>query len=331
MEHLNRRHFTACALAAAAAAAGLLATTPASAQAFPDKPLRLVVGAPAGGTADMVARVLAEGLGQQLGQPVLVNNKPGAAGLLGIQELLKAPRDGYTLMLAVNGIVSEVPHIVRLPIDPVRELRPLAEIGRGGLVFVTPSQLPVQSLKDAIAYAKANAGKVNYGSYAVGSISHTLGLELNKLAGLDMVHVGYRGSPAALVDMVGGQLQFMFDAPATSLPLIRAGKIRALATTAPQRVSVLPDVPTFAELGYKDLTELAWLGLWTTPDVPAPVQARVREAAIRVTGQAAVKERLQGLGIDPGTTVTPDAMITSLKAAYDKQGATLKAIDFKPD
>lgn len=315
----------------AASCACLLATGTALAQGFPDKPLRLIVGAPAGGTADIVARVLADGLGQALGQPVVVDNKPGAAGLIGIQELLRAPRDGYTLMLAVNGVVSEVPHIVRMPIDPMRELRPLAEIGRGGLVFIASGQLPVQNLKDAIAYVKAHPGKVNYGSYSGGSVSHTLGLELNQLAGLDMTHVAYRGSPPALLDLVGGQLQFMFDGIATSLPLIKAGKVRALATTAPQRVGVLPDVPTFAELGHKDLTETAWLGLWSTPDVPAAVMTRVRDAALKVTAQPLVREKLQGLGIDPGTAITPDAMAASLKVSYERQGATLKAIGFKPD
>lgn len=326
--HTSRRSFHRLL---AATAASLLASGSSLAQTFPDKPLRLIVGAPAGGTADIIARMLAEGLGQALGQPMVVDNKPGASGLLGLQELLRAPRDGYTLMLAVNGVVSEVPHVVRMPVDPMRELRPLAEVGRGGLVFVTSSQLPVGNLKDAVAYVKANAGKTNYGSYSSGSVSHTLGLQFNQMAGLDMTHIGYKGSPPALQDLVGGQLQFMFDGVATSMPLIKAGKIRPLAVTAPQRVSVLPDVPTFAELGYKDMTEVAWMGLWSAHDVPAAVQQRLREAALKVTAQAALRERLLGIGVDHGTAITPEAMMASLKASYDRQGATLKTIGFKPE
>ena len=228
----TRRLFALTTLACAA----LAATGTALAQ-FPDKPLRIVVGAPAGGTADIIARTLSEGLAQQLGQPVMVDNKPGGAGLIGLQEVLKAPRDGHTVLVSVNGIVSEIPHAMKLPVDPMKELRPVAEIARTGLLFVAGPNVPASNLKEAIAYVKANPGKVNYGSYSPGTLSHTLGLELNKLAGTDMVHVGYKGSPPALTDLIGGHVSFMFDGPATSIPMIKGGKIKVFATTAPAHTS----------------------------------------------------------------------------------------------
>jgi tripartite-type tricarboxylate transporter receptor subunit TctC len=313
-----------------AAAAALLAGGVA-AQTFPDRPLKIIVGAPAGGSADIIARVLGEGLSQQLGQPVIVDNKPGAAGLLGLQELLKSPRDGHTLMVAVNGIASELPHAMKLPVDPLKELRPVAELARTGLLLVASPQVPVTDLKTAVAYIKSQPGKISYASYSAGSMSHTLGLEFNKLAGTDMVHVGYRGSPPALVDVMGGSTPFMFDGPATSIPLVKAGKLRALATTAPQRMGVLPDVPTFAELGWKDLTEVVWMGLWNTPDVPAAHQARLREATLKVLQMPRVREQFAALALDPGSGASPEELGRVLRTASDKQAATLKAIGFKPE
>jgi tripartite-type tricarboxylate transporter receptor subunit TctC len=325
MNTLNRR-FTLLALAGAA----LAAAAPAWAQ-FPDKPLRIVVGAPAGGTADVMARTLSEGLSQQLGQPVLVDNKPGAAGLIGLQELLKAPRDGHTVMVSVNGLLSEIPHAMKLPLDPMKELRPVAELARTGLLFVAGPQVPAANVKEAVAYIKANPGKVSYASYSPGSLSHTLGLTLNQLAGTDMAHVGYKGSPPALTDVVGGHVAFMFDGPATSIPMIKAGKLKVLATTAPSRLALLPDVPTFAELGYKDLTETAWMGLFLPADVPAAAQARLREATAKVLEQPTVRQRFAALGLDPAPASTPDDLARALRTASDRQAAALKAVGFKPE
>ena len=319
------------ALLCSAVASTALISLGAQAQTFPDKPMKIVVGAPAGGSADVIARTLGEGLSQLLGQPVIVDNKPGAAGLIGTQELLKAPRDGHTLMIAVNGLVSEVPHVMKLPFDPLKELRPVAELARTGLLLVASPQLGVSDVKGAVAHIKANPGKISYASYSTGSMSHTLGLAFNQLMGTDMVHVGYRGSPPALVDVMGGTVPYMFDGPATALPLIKGGKLKALATTAPQRMGVLPDVPTFAELGHKELTEVVWMGLWTTPDVPAANQARLREAVLKVLQNPKLREQFASLGLDMGSGATPDELSRSLKAASDKQATLLKAIGFKPE
>jgi tripartite-type tricarboxylate transporter receptor subunit TctC len=321
----NRRTFAATLLASVA----LLGAGPAAAQAFPAKPFRIVVGAPPGGTADLMARLLAEGLTAQFGQSVIVDNRPGAAGLLGVQELLKSPRDGYTLMVGVNGLVSEVPHAMKLPIDPMKELYPLVELGRSGLLFVGSPAVPASNLKEVVAHIKANPGKISYASYSPGSLSHTLGLAFNRIMGTDMTHVGYKGSPPALADVMAGHVSYMFDGPATSIPHIRSGKLKVFATSAPARISALPDVPTFAELGYGQLTETAWMGLWVTPDVPAPIQARLHEAVIKVMAQPAVQQKFRELGMDVAASPTPDELMLSLRIASKRQADILAAIGFK--
>lgn len=323
----SRRRFHHVALAGAL----LLAAGVATAQTWPEKPIRLVVGGPPGGAVDVSARVLAQRLTPLLGQPVVVENKPGAAGLLGMQELLKAPRDGYTFMVQINGLVSEVPHVIKMPVDPFKTLLPLAEIGHGGLVFVGNAQVPAADLKSAIAYAKSNPGKISFASYSAGTVSHTLGLGLNKAAGLDMLHVPYKGSPPALQDLMGGQVQFMFDGAGNVLPHLKSGRIKVFATTAPSRLAMMPDVPTFAELGYKDLTETVWIGLFTTPDMPAAIQTKMREAALKALQDPKARESLATIGLAPGSAATPDELMASLRAASDRQAATLQAIGFKTE
>jgi tripartite-type tricarboxylate transporter receptor subunit TctC len=281
-----RRHW----LKAVGVTALLLAGWSVQAQNYPDKTVRIVVGAPPGGASDVTARMLAEKMSPLLGQTVIIDNKPGAGGLLGIQELLKSPRDGYTLMVNISGVVSEVPHAIKIPFDPLKVLMPVAEMARGGLVLVTNTQTGAQDLDGFIKYVKANKGKTSFASYSAGTVSHTLGLELNKAAGLDMVHAGYKGSPPALQDLIGGSVQSLFDGSGNVLPHVKSGKLKALAVTSPQRMSLFPDAPTFAELGYKDLTEIVSIMLFTTPDVPAPIQAKVRDAALKALQDPKLRE-----------------------------------------
>jgi len=309
----------------------LLFCGPAAAQPWPTKPVRIIVAGTAGGTADIVARLLADALAKELGQPVIVEPKPGAAGAIAVTDLLQAPRDGYTVLVGVNSLVSEIPHIVKLRIDMAKEIKPLAELARSGLVMVGSPSLPAKTLSEVVAYVKAKPGKVNYASYTPGTLSHIMGLQLNKAAGIDMTHVGYKGSTPALADVMGGHVQLMFDGMATSLPLIKSGKIKAFAVSSPARTSVLPDVPTFTELGYPQLEAVAWMGLWTTPDVPAFVHARLRDATLKVLAQPQMRERLKDIGFEVGQPRTSDEMSKSLRADYERVGAMLKAINFKPE
>jgi len=315
------------------AAAVLTALVPlrVRAQGFPTKPLRVVVAGPAGANADIVARLVTEPLTKELGQTAIVEPKPGAAGAIAVNDLLQSPHDGHTLLVGVNALVSEIPHIVKLKIDMAQSITPLVELARGGLVLVANPSFPAKNLAELIAYVKANPGKVNVASYSAGTLSHVLGLLLNQAAGIDLMHVGYKGSTPALADVMGNHVPLMFDGIPTSLPLIKSGKIKAIAVSTPKRSPVLPDVPTFSELGFPKLEALAWLGLWCTPDVPAPVQARLREATLKVLAAPAVRDRLLELGFDVGLPRSVDEMVAGLKADYERVGAVLQSIGFKPE
>lgn len=325
---VRRRWLQAAALAALSPLAARLAAQPLS-----DRPLRLLVGAPAGGTADILARLVAEGLGKGMGQAVVVENKPGALGAIVMESFLSAPRDGHTLLVSVNGLFSEVPHSLKPRYDPLKDVKPLVEIAGSGLVLVGNAALPPRNLAEMLAWVKANPGKVNFASYTPGTLSHVLGLMLNRQAGLDMQHIGYKGSPPALQDLMGGQVQFMFDGLATSIPHIRAGKLRAFAVTSPERSPALPDVPTMAELGHKDLTRTAWIGLWTHPDAPAAAQQRLRDETLKAIGQPAIRDRLGALGLLVNTANPPtsEAMWRSLAADHQAVGEMLRAVNYKPE
>jgi tripartite-type tricarboxylate transporter receptor subunit TctC len=318
------------ALGAIAGATLIVAAPAAFAQAWPTKPVRIVIGAPAGGTTDIVARLLADGLHKEWGQPVIVEAKPGAAGMIAMQDFMSQPADGYTLLVAINALVTEIPHVIKLRFDPAKDVKPLADLARSGLVFVGSPSLPAKNLAEVIAYAKAHPGKLSYASYSLGTISHTMGLELNRSAGIDLNHVPYKGSPPALQDLIGGHVQLMFDGPTTSIPMIKAAKIKAFAVSGPARNPALPEVPTFAEQGYPMIDDVAWMGLWLKPAVPADVQDKIRQATLKVMSQPAVRSRLAELGNDAGSGATPQELAKSLQAASDKQGATLRGLGIKP-
>lgn len=332
---MNRNHTTTTRRRVAAflgAAALGLALTPVAAQtqAWPTKVVRIVVGAPAGGTSDVLARLLADGMQKEWGQPVIVDAKPGGAGSIGVNDLVHSPADGYTLYLGANATVTEIPLVVKVRYDPFKDLKPLVDLGGGGLVFVGNPSLPAKNLAQVISYVKANPGKVSYASYSAGTTSQTMGLELNKAAGIDMTHVPYKGSPPALQDVMGGHVALMFDAPPTSMPLIKGGKLKAFAVSGPKRNPALPDVPTFAEQGFPMIDATGIMLLWSRPDVPAEVQAKVRNTVLKVMAQPAYKTRLLEIGFDQGSGATPEVLTKGLRSAYAKQEATLRALGVKP-
>jgi len=320
----------AAALLAGAALSLALAPTAVLGQAWPTKPVRIVIGAPAGGTTDIVARLLAEGLQKEWGQPVIVDAKPGGGGTIGVNELTSAAADGHTLYVAPSATVTEIPHVIKVRYDPFKDLKPLADLSRSGLLFVGNPSLPAKNVAEVVSYVKANPGKVSYASYSAGTLSHTMGIVLNRAAGTDMNHVPYKGSPPALQDVMGGHIQLMFDGPATSIPMIKGGKLKAFAVSGPTRLGALPDVPTFAEQGLPQLDDVAWMALWVRPDMPADVQKKLRETTLKVMAQPAVKARLLELGSDPGTGASPEQLAKLLHAAHDKQGATLRALGVTP-
>ena len=231
----------------------------------------------------------------------------------------------------MSSLVSEVPHIVKSRLDMSKELKPVAELARGGLVLVAAPAFPANNLAELIAHCKANPGKVSYASYSPGSLAHVLGLQLNKAAGIDMTHVGYKGSTPALTDLMGGHVPLMFDGMATSLPLIKGGKIKALGVEHAQaRRAVAPgcDLPR-ARLPAARGDGMD--GPVARARRPAPVQQRLREATLKVLAQPAVRDRLQEIGFEPPQPRDPQELTASLRADYERMGAVLKSIGFKPE
>ena len=296
-------------------------------------PIRLILGVPAGSSTDVIARILTEAMSHHLGQPVIVDNKPGGSGSIATQAFLSAPNDGNTWLMAVNGFFSEAPYTIKLNFDPLKVAIPLVEIGGGGLVLVGNPSIPAKNYRELINWIRANRGSTTFASYSPGSLSHVMGLLLNKAEGLDMLHVPYKGSPPALQDLMGGQVNLMFDAPPSSLPLIKSGKLKAFAVTSPKRNESMPDVPTLAELGLENLTRTSWLGIWTTSTISATSQQRMRNAVLSALEQTAVRQRMLELGTETpiGTPKTQEQLIRRLAADHAAIGETLRSINYRPE
>lgn len=312
---------------AAAAALASLAAWPAA--GWTGKPVRFVVPGPPGGTSDVLARIAGETLSAQIGQPVIVDNKPGGGGVIAINALLAAPPDGQTLLVGAQNVLTEVPLVLKVGFDPLRDVKPVAEIGRGGLVLVANRNLPAGDLKELVAYARANRGKLSYASYSPGTASHYAGLILNRQAGIDLQHVPYKGSPPALTDVVAGQLPLMFDGMPTALPLVRAGKVRALAVTSRNRSPLLPEIPTFAEFGYADIEFTNWIGAMVSAKVPPDVTAKIHAALVKTVEAPKVRSRLADAGFEPSPPSTPADLERSVRADYERNARIVKAFDIK--
>jgi len=310
----------------------LLSAAPAAKAAeWPDKPVRILVGAPPGGTADIVARLVAHELQKPLGQTVIVDYKAGAGGTIAVQNLLSAPRDGYTFLLIQKGIASEVPLAIKVSYNPFKDIVPIAQLTRQGLIFVGNPSVPAKNLGELVTYIKANPGKIDYANFGIGMRGQTIGVQFNRLAGLDTGTVSYKGSPPALQDVMGGQVPLMFDAPATSLPFIKAGKLRAFAVAFPRRLAALPNVPTFAELGYPDLQEVGWMGLWSAPGLPPAVVAKMRDATLKAMQSPELRQKVENLGMEVGSPATTEELSKDVHESYERQAKLLRSINFSPE
>lgn len=293
--------------------------------------VKILVPAPAGGASDAIARTLGDSIRKSTGQTVIIENKPGGGGVIALDALLSAPRDGSTFILSPNSLVTENPYSYKFRIDVLKDLAPLAEVANVSLVLVTNPQLPVRNVGELITYVKANPGKISYASYSAGTLSHIMGIRLNKTAGLDMEHAPYKGSPPALQDLMGGQVQFMFDGMGTSLPMIKAGKLRALAVTSAKRESSLPDVPTLAELGYGDMTQTMGTSVWSVPDVPADVRKKFRDELLKAIATPEVKNHLLTFGMEAGNPAqTVEELQSKLKRENERTAQVLQSVNYKP-
>lgn len=279
----------------------LLVTTCALSQAFPSKPLRIIVPFPPGGGAESTARLMAQKLSEGLGQPVLVETRPGAGGNIGTEAVARAQPDGYTLLLATSGMTIQ-PHLQKTSWDPLRDFAPLGVVASYSLVIAAHPSVPAQTLPELITYAKAHPGQLSYGSSGSGGPLH-LGAELfASQAGIKLLHVPYKGNAPMTLAILSGEINLVFDSPVGPLPNIRAGKLRALGTTGPRRSHNLPDVPTVRELRELNLPQFeyeSWNGLAAPAGTPPEVLRRLSQEVKRISALPEVRERLSALGYDP--------------------------------
>ena len=298
-------------------------------QQYPNKPVRMIVPFPPGGPADIFARGLAQGMGGELGQPVIIENVSGVGGVLGVDRAVKSAPDGYTLALNSASTLSIAPFsFAKLPYDVKKDFAFVTVVVRVPEVLAVHPSLPVANLKEFISYVKANPGKVNFGSAGGGSITHLAGELLKAEAKIDMVHVPYKGAAPAVTDLVGGQVQVgIFDVPIL-LGHIRSGKLKALALTSAKRSQALPEVPTTAEMGYPNVTSDNWYGLVAPAATPQDILRRIHAAAVAALRSPAVVEqfaRVSGVA-SPGT---PQEYAAFLAAEQAKWSNIVSAIGFK--
>ena len=280
----------------AAAAALAFAASAAAQSDFPTRTVTMLVGFAPGGATDTAARIIAKKLAENLGQSVVVENKAGAGGNIAHQAVANAPADGYTILLGSVGPLAVAPHLMKLPYDPFKDLAPLTMAVTFPNVLVVHAGVPAKSFAEYLALAKAKPGSLDFASTGVGSASHLAGELLNQKAGINVVHIPYKGGGPAMTDLLGGRVGAYYSTPSTAGPHIEAGKLKALAVTSLKRSAFLPNVPTIAESGYPGFEALSWSGMSVAKGTPAPIVARLEAAFKEVMSSPAIKQKLESNG-----------------------------------
>jgi tripartite-type tricarboxylate transporter receptor subunit TctC len=308
-------------------AVSLCVAVPVAAQAqnYPSRPIRLIVPYPPGGPTDVVARILAGSLSARLGQTMVVDNRPGgAAGTVGSHVVTGADPDGYTLLLNQAGSLTIAPSLYTLDYDPLKAFAPIGIVAASPeILTINPSVVPAKSLAEFIAYAKSNPGKINFGTPGAGTLPHLLGAQLQLAANIKITDVPYRGAGPAVVDLLGGQMQMMIDSSSVLLTHIQDGKLRAIAVTSDHRLAQLPNVPTFAEAGYPQLTESLWTGLLAPAGTPAPIIQKLNTVLNASLQTPEVLKAYQGLDVE--TKIVTPAELASFMAAETHKWADVIA------
>jgi tripartite-type tricarboxylate transporter receptor subunit TctC len=281
-------------------AAAVLWSSLAAAQTYPEKPIRLILSVPAGATPDVTARLVTPGVSRLLGQQLVVDNRPGAGGMIGAEIASKATPDGYTLFISSPGALTILPHLRKhVPYDTLRDFIPISLISIGPFVLITHPSVPAKTVKELIALAKAQPGKLNYASAGNGTANH-LAMELFKhMAGIDIVHVPYKGAPQAVTDVVAGHMNMMFNSIAPIVGHIKAGRLRVLGIASAQRSAQLPDVPTISEAGLPGFEAVNWFGMFAPAKTPKRIIARLNEAVVKVVHTPEIQAQFLTLGADP--------------------------------
>ncbi len=305
-----------------------LVLSPATAQSWPAKPVRIMVGASAGGGTDIIARILAEKYQGVFGQPFIVENRPGAANTIAAELTAKATPDGHTLLLATNTAQAIAPHLMKLRFDPIKDLIPVALIVVVPNVVVVGPQVAASNINELVALMKAKRDSFSCGSSGTGSTQH-LACEAFALAtGTKIVHIPYKGSAPALADLVGGQIQLDFDTTSSAMSFIRSGKVKALAVMTPKRAAELPNVPTLAEAGVRGVEMTTWYGLFVTAGAPKETVARLYAETMKILKLPDVEKRLVGLGGEPGN-LTSEQFAALNRFDFDRFGKLIRDADIK--
>ena len=317
--------------AAVAAALFAFAATAAGAQGYPAKPIKIIVPFAPGGNVDITARLVAPGLGEALGQPVVVENKPGAGGTIGADLVAKSPPDGYTLLMGSNSTFSVAPSLYpKNPYHPLRDFAPVAMIASAPFVLVTHPASSAKTAAELVALGRANPGKLTMSSAGTGSSNHLVGELFQEISGARFTHIPYKGSGQALTDLMGGQVDLHFDQITSAASHIQGGKLRALLVTAPQRVSMLPDVPTAAEAGYARFQATNVTGLIAPAGTPRDVIDKLNAATRKVIAQDAVKEKFAGIGAE-ATGGTPEDFAGYIRDDLGKWTRIVREANVKVD
>lgn len=316
-------------------AGSLLATAagslPASGQAFPNKPVKILVGFAAGGGTDFVTRVLGEALKERWGQSVMVENRTGASGMLAAEQVVRAPPDGYTLLVSPQTSIAVAPQIfAKSPYDPIKDLTPITILTATPMLLVAHPSFPASNFAEFLAYVRANPGKVTFASGGIGSSPHMTSELLNMSLDLKSVHVPYRGEQPALADVMGNQVGVLFANIPAAMPYVQAGKLKALATTGEARSPLSPDVPTIAESGAKDIVTATWNGLYGPAGMAPELVQKIYTDATQVLGQGAVRERLLASGSDMVLN-TPKQFQEYLLAEVTRWGKVIKAANIRAE
>lgn len=298
---------------------------------WPARPVRLVVNGAGGGSTDVSARILGEALGNALGKPFVVDIKAGGSGTIGAMEALKSPPDGHTFLMSIGAVMTEVPHSVKMPFDPLKDFRAVAELWHGPLLLIGNNQVPAKTFPELLAWIKAQPKGVSIANYSAGTASHLMGVVLAREAGIELNHVSYRGAPPATTDLIAGQLPLMFTGLSVSYAQLKAGAVRPYAVAASKRSELLPDVPTFAELGYPKVEGGSWMALWTQPQVPTAIQERLRQEIDKALARPDVVERFRNMGTLPGRGANADGLARAIAREYEQTGALLRSIGYKPE
>ncbi len=320
LQTMASRFAVAIGLVSALAAACLSPST-ALAQAWPSRPITLVLAYPPGGGTDNVARMLAKFWSEQMGVPVVVDNRGGAGGRIGTQSVARAAPDGYTVLFGTGAELTMAPATVaKMPYDPERDFDPVTQIGGGPYLLIASKSFPPNNVQELVAYEKQNPGKVNYSSGGMYAATHLIGLQFNDRTGINTLHVPYRGSGPSLVGLMGGEVQYTFNTPSSSLELVQGGKVKILAVASPARLSKLPDVPTIAESGYPGFAGGSWYGLMVPAGTPAAATERLRAETIKFLNDEKSRAALEGVYIRPiGSSAEELKKLISSEIARYKQ------------